>query len=62
MSQLNEIWFSVSDILIQDGNTEEYKIGQRYLFELDAHPNTPLEISTKKKIYIEHIAFNTYKV
>jgi hypothetical protein len=62
MKNPTHLCFSVFNIVIQDGNTEEYCIGERTLFELDAHTDISLEPTTDKAVSLTQIADNNYEV
>jgi len=62
MKNLTHLCFSVFNIVIQDGNTQEYRMEERTLFELDAHTDISLEPTTEKTVTLTQIADDTYKV
>jgi len=62
MKNLTHLCFSVFNIVIQDGNTQEYSMGERTLFELDARTNIPLEPNTEKTVTLTQIEDDAYEV
>ena len=62
MKSPTHLCFSVFNIVIQDGNTEEYCVGHRTLFELDAHTKMPLEPTTEKAITLTQMEDDIYEV
>jgi hypothetical protein len=62
MKNLTHLCFSVFNIVIQDGNTQEYRMGERTLFEVNAHTDTPLEPTTEKAVTLTQIEDDAYEV
>jgi len=62
MKNLTHLCFSVFNIVIQDGNTQEYRMGERTLFELDTRTDIPLEPTTEKTVTLTQIEDDTYEV
>jgi hypothetical protein len=62
LNTLPKICFSVSNILIQDGNCGEYGIGNRSSFILHGATEKPLIESDDKKSQLLHVADNRYAI
>lgn len=62
MYKIDSLCFSVSNILIEDDNTEEYELDKRCIFTLHANTDTPLTVSTNTNVFIKHLKNNIYEI
>lgn len=59
---IETVCFKVYSILIEDGNTKEYRCGNISQFTLHAQVDTPLTVTTDKQTFVKQISENMYKI